>query len=195
MLSGSGLAGPELLAAITALQLGEADKAENGPAANLLTPPDNLRNRAERLATQARANPHIVEAGVREREVGLGPAPWDCYRLTNWAVELRLAGDAQQFCNSLACLGASSQAQQSAQAENAQAEDAPSVSIAAVVENDRVLLDLRFVEPKDDHLLALALAPSASASTAACDPSPASLPPGDAPRQPTDDNPSHESHR
>ncbi len=153
-LGGTALTGPELLAAVAALRLGESDKAENGPAASLLAHPENLRNRAERLAVQARANRAVQEAAVVEREVSLGPPPWDAYKLHNAAVAIKLEQGPEQFRDRLLSPGFS--------VPSEPAEDlaeSVGVSIAADVEDDRVLLDLRFVDPKDDHLIALAFAP------------------------------------
>ncbi|MDX1928560.1 MAG: hypothetical protein SFV81_18665 [Pirellulaceae bacterium] len=92
----------------------------------------NLRDRAKRLAVQIANSEHVVAAEVAERVVPLGPSPWNRYSGPSVAVALSPRKDTASLISILA-----------------NGELGPSILAAA--NGDKVLVDLRFVLPRDDH--------------------------------------------
>ncbi len=133
------LRGPAIAAATAAFQ-----------RAALLTPLDtgvidlvtisiaNLRDRAKRLAIQIADTERVSAATVVERTVPLGPSPWNRYSSPSIAIALTPRTDIPTLAAFLRnrALG-------------------PAIHCAT---NDKeLLIDLRFVLPKDDHQIANAL--------------------------------------
>ena len=91
-ISGLLLGGANLSAATVALQLGAIQHdalnqdAQAGAVAQLLSNPDNLKNRARRLAVQLSGVGEIGQAVECDHETPLGPSPWNRYRLLSWGV-------------------------------------------------------------------------------------------------------------
>ncbi len=141
------LQGAQLAACSLALQLASlCDEVEAGIQGQLMTNANNLKNRARRLAIQL-GDTRLVSTAVEvERTCDLGPAPWDRYQLHNWAVRLTPRetedGAAERLRRQL--LGG-------------ERDDGTGVAIAAAVEGDALLIDLRFVAPEDDHEIVLSL--------------------------------------
>lgn len=180
-LRGTELSGAEMIAAITAVQqhaIGSAE-ATGSPASCLHLSSDNLRNRAERVAIQLNNTLWIETATPVERTSNLGPGPWAAYQLQNWAIELTVRNDPEKLWKDLACRRPGTTAPNHAaptagEAENKEAADIPDakspdqanfdsgVPIASVLEKEKVILDLRFVNPQDDHRLVAALCPELS---------------------------------
>ncbi|MGN6546876.1 MAG: hypothetical protein ACTHK7_17610 [Aureliella sp.] len=135
LMQGAGLAG-----AAAALGTG-ADQARTGSsvAQMLLTNPDNLKERARRLAIQLNNTSRVASAEAISRDTRLGPSPWHRYRLPSHAVAVAPRDQsADDFSRELGGgkLGA---------------------TIWTRVEDDRVIIDLRLVEPADDHKIVEAL--------------------------------------
>lgn len=98
----------------------------------------NLRDRAKRLAMQVSNSEHVVAAEVRDRNIPLGPSPWNRYSGPSVAVALTPRKDAAHLIATL---------------QNG--ENGP--AILCVGAGDNVLIDLKFVLPRDDHQIVKSL--------------------------------------
>ncbi len=98
----------------------------------------NLRDRAKRLALQVSNSEHVVAAEVRDRNIPLGPSPWNRYSGPSVAVALTPRKDAAHLIATL---------------QNG--ENGP--AILCVGAGDNVLIDLKFVLPRDDHQIVKSL--------------------------------------
>jgi len=134
-----GLTHGSILAGAAAALGGMSESnSETSPASTvqmLLTNEENLKERARRLAIQLNNTSRISLAEAIAREPRLGPSPWSRYRLPSHAVAITPRDQtAQQLSNDLnsGALGA---------------------TVWNLIEQERVVLDLRFVEPADDHKL------------------------------------------
>lgn len=149
-LRGTNLPFAALSAAVVALQLGMVDEGLNtGVLGNLLANPLNLEDRARRLATQLSGNGRVISALAVSRSVPLGPTPWSRYILENWAVEIQTGASSEETRAQLL-------------AGQSEQEHRLLPPIAASIEAGKLLIDLRFVDPKDDHLVVMALSPASS---------------------------------
>ncbi len=161
---GTDLNGPELLAGLAAIQATSQDDAGDGSAVGRLhTTPENLQNRAERMAIQLSGSPLLTKAEVLLRKTPLGSDPWDGFELESWAIRLTPRDDADSIwallLNPVAehgQIGSADQGPIEAE-ENTLTSNTP--SILGVREQQSIWLDLRFIDPKDDHLLVARLAP------------------------------------
>ena len=98
----------------------------------------NLKDRAKRLALQVANSEHVVAAEVRDRIIPLGPSPWNRYNGPSVAVALTPRKDAAHLITTL---------------QNS--ENGP--AILCVGAGDNVLIDLKFVLPRDDHQIVKSL--------------------------------------
>lgn len=98
----------------------------------------NLRDRAKRLALQVANSEHVVAAEILDRTVPLGPSPWNRYSGPSVAIAMSPRKDAANLFATL---------------QNG--ERGP--SILCVLAGEKVLIDLRFVLPRDDHQIVKAL--------------------------------------
>jgi seryl-tRNA(Sec) selenium transferase len=98
----------------------------------------NLKDRSKRLALQVSDSEHVLTAEVSERVVPLGASPWNRYSGPSIAIALTPRKDAATLISIL---------------QNG--EHGP--SILAVAAGEKVLVDLRFVLPRDDHQVVKAL--------------------------------------
>ncbi len=98
----------------------------------------NLKDRAKRLVLQVANSEHVVEAEISERSNPLGPSPWNRYNGPSVAVSLTPRKDTASLIAALK-----------------NGERGPSVLCSA--SGDKVLIDLRFVLPRDDHQIVKAL--------------------------------------
>ncbi len=131
MMHGAALAG----AAAALGHNNEPEQARSSIAQMLLTSVDNLKERARRLAIQLNNTSKIAVAESTGRDLRLGPSPWDRYRLASHAVSITPRnGSSEQLA-----------------AELASGDQGPAVWVK--IDNDRCLLDLRFVDPADDYKL------------------------------------------
>ncbi len=146
-ISGLSLGGASLSAATIALQLGAVQQdalgqdAHAGVAAQLLINPDNLKNRARRLAVQLSGMGEIAQAVECDHETHLGPSPWNRYRLQGWGVRLSPKNLLEELLRQVA-LG----------------EAKIGRTLEFVHEEHAILLNLRFVPPEHDHELVQILA-------------------------------------
>ena len=92
----------------------------------------NLRDRAKRLALQVANSEQVIAAEIFERSIPLGPSPWNRYSGPSVAISMTPRKDTASLIATL---------------QNG--EQGP--SILCVASGDRVLIDLRFVLPRDDH--------------------------------------------
>ncbi len=132
-------------AALTALQLGDlGDDALTGGSGPLLVNPEVLQERARRIAIQLNDTPLVSSAKEQRMERALAAAPWDRYRMVNWGVRITPRED---VAKSEAMLRKGSY-------------DAGETILPPIVcrrEDNDLFVDLRFVAPKDDHLIVRAL--------------------------------------
>lgn len=133
---GARLQGPALAGAAAALSAGaDSERSRSSIAQMLLTNADNLKERARRLAIQLNNTSRIALAEAIARDARLGPSPWHRYRLPSHAVAITPRD-----------LSAEELAQ-----ELGSGKQGPAIWLK--VEDGRAILDLRFVEPADDHKL------------------------------------------
>lgn len=151
---GLALTGASLMAANLALQLAQViDETEAGPMSQLLRNQDNLENRAQRMAVQLDGNGIVSSARVIERQVPLGPGVWNRFKLSNWAIELTPIEAADELQNQL--LKGNSVPAESGLSDT----DTWTLPIAVERVSERLIVDLRFIDPQDDHRIVLALSP------------------------------------
>jgi L-seryl-tRNA(Ser) seleniumtransferase len=127
----------------------DAERAERSvPLLRLLaTPLENLRNRAERLATQVAASPLVKSAEASEGVTSISHAVVAAQQIRTWRVAIEPATmSAERFASRLR-------------------QAAPPV--VAKLEADRVVLDLRSVFPRQDPQLAAAVSSLTEARGAA----------------------------
>lgn len=99
---GVAMQGAELSMAASAAQLHcTPDATESGAAALLAVNPDNLKNRASRLALQLKGIGSITHAEELQRQGQLGPTIWSGYQFPTWVVAVQ-ADDAKQLRERLA---------------------------------------------------------------------------------------------
>ncbi|MCA9183435.1 MAG: hypothetical protein KDA51_18370, partial [Planctomycetales bacterium] len=140
--SGLLLAGANLSAATLALQLASlqhdapSQDAHTGTAAQLLSNPENLKNRARRLAVQLSGVGEIAQAVECDLETPLGPSPWNRYRLQSWGVRLVPKNSLDELLRQVT-LG----------------EAKIGRKLELVREEHALLLNLRFIAPEHDHEL------------------------------------------
>lgn len=150
VLQGVAMHGPALAGAAAAIgpaQLNSHAGTENQllersrPSSTqmLLTNTDNLKDRARRIAIQLNNTPWVLLAEGYAREGRLGPSPWNRYRLASHAVAItprHLSIDEMHRDLATGKLGP---------------------AIWSKAEEGRLLLDLRYVDPADDHKIVEAL--------------------------------------
>ncbi len=129
-----GLRGASLAAATAALERAAANSnaLDTGVLDLLRSNIANLRDRAKRLTLQFANSEHVSQAELLERSVALGPSPWNRYVGPSVAVALTPRKDLNSLIATLH-----------------NGERGP--SILCVEHGEKVLLDLRFVLPRDDH--------------------------------------------
>lgn len=136
------LSGARLVAATLALQLVPLNQdAATGALGQLLANPENLKNRARRIAVQLVQMGEISQATECEIESNLGPSPWNRYHLQSWGVRLAPKGPIEELRRQLA-----------------QGEAKMGRKLQVVYEENAVLLNLRFIAPEQDHELVQTLA-------------------------------------
>lgn len=146
---GTQLSGAGLVAAAIALQISALpEESESGLLARLLANPENLKNRARRIAVQLSGVGEVAEALEIEHNSALGGTPWNRYTLRSWSVRLKPKTNLESLQRELTA-GAARQG----------------LSIATAQEPDALLLNLRFVPPQSDHELVSALSPPQPKST------------------------------
>jgi seryl-tRNA(Sec) selenium transferase len=127
---------PAIAANLMAIQLaGLAGDVDLGVLGALSANPENLRNRCNRLAIQLNGVGDIISAQVIDSQHSLGPSPWDQYQLSNSVVALQgkdPTGIQERLKRGLA--------------------EQPGIDTKR--RGEEVLIDLRFVPPEDDHLIA-----------------------------------------
>ena len=98
----------------------------------------NLKDRAKRLVVQINDSEHVLAAEVVERFNALGASPWNRYSSPSVALSLTPRKDVATLMNALQS-----------------GERGPAILCSSV--GERVLIDLRFVPPRDDHQIVKAL--------------------------------------
>lgn len=129
-----------IAANLLALQLAcLEDEVDGGSVGALSVNPDNLKNRCQRLAVQLQGVGPIQTATVTESKHALGASPWDHYRLSNSVVAVEVNSDAQVVYQQL----------------KKSTADRP--GIEARMHDGKLIIDLRFVHPEDDHHIVAAV--------------------------------------
>ncbi|MFO1064667.1 MAG: hypothetical protein U0892_12455 [Pirellulales bacterium] len=137
---GLKLCGPSAAGAAVALGTKSDTSAASSVMRMLLTNEENLKDRARRIALQLNNSTYIETAEAVTSENRLGPSPWTQYRLIGHAVSLVPRGGDAAALQSLLASGKLGPA------------------IWSNVENNRVMFELRWVDPADDHLIVSSLA-------------------------------------
>lgn len=126
---------------LLALQIGTLDDdLERGVIGGLRTNSENLRNRSQRLAIQLSGVGPVLEATVLDFDHPLGPSPWDRYRVHGPIIRLRTNNSSQAIVDRL----------------RDGSPEVPAVTLSK--HGDDLHIDLRFVNPDDDHHIAAAFA-------------------------------------
>ncbi len=137
---GCPLQGPSLAGAAAAVVAGSAtERPRSSIVQMLLTNNDNLKDRARRLAIQLNNTKRVTTAEAAAREARLGPSPWNRYQLSTHVVVITPRDQSvEELARDLSNgkLGS---------------------SIWVKAEDNAIVIDLRFVEPADDHKLVEAL--------------------------------------
>lgn len=141
---GLKLCGPSAAGAAVALSTKSDTSATSSVMRMLLTNEENLKERARRIALQLNNSTYVETADAVTSENRLGPSPWTQYRLIGHAVSLVPRGGDAAALQSLLASGKLGPA------------------IWTNVENNRVLIELRWVDPADDHLIVSSLAETKS---------------------------------
>ncbi|MCC6510883.1 MAG: hypothetical protein IT423_17405 [Pirellulaceae bacterium] len=135
--NGALLQGPLLAAAATIF--GRDDRSDGPPRPRssitqmVLANIENLKDRARRLAVQLHDTPRIATAEAIARQARLGPSPWHRYSLPSHAVAVTPRDQsAEDLARDLA-------------------SGKTGAAVWVSIEEGRALIDLRFVEPADDH--------------------------------------------
>jgi seryl-tRNA(Sec) selenium transferase len=138
---GALLGGPQLLAAAAALRTaGRPESDVTAAAAQLLINPENLRNRARRLALQMTALGEVAEAHDVELTSSLGPSPWHRYQVTSWGIRLKPRGTLAELVKQIS-----------------QGETRQGLKLEWISEPESLALNLRFIPPQHDHELVLVI--------------------------------------
>ncbi len=132
---GATLVGAGLAAATIAVQQSASGQAaESGVAAQLQINPENLKNRAHRLAVQLAGIGEIAEAAEVELTSSIGPSPWNRYQLTSFGVRLRPKNSLDDLVSHLD-----------------RSAGKRGIRLESTREADAVMLNLRFIPPEHDH--------------------------------------------
>lgn len=111
-----------------------AEKDSAGVARLMLASTANLSDRARRIIAQVEGTARVRSAVPIERVCRLGPAPWNRYSIPSVAIAIEPTSSVSAMCNDL---------------ENS--ADGP--AILAAEEAGKILLNLRLVDPSQDHFL------------------------------------------
>ncbi len=99
---------------------------------------ENLRDRAKRIQLQLTGLENIVQVDIVELSNAIGPSPWNQYRLPSIGLSISVTESAINWQRKLAV-----------------GENAPAIHCGIV--DERLVFDLRFVPPRDDHELVRSL--------------------------------------
>ena len=136
LLQGAGLA-----TAVAAIQSSRQDEFDAPSiASQLLANPENLRNRARRLALQLTDIGAVGSASECEMTTPLGPSPWNRYQLSSWGVRLVPRKSLAELHKHIA---------------SGEAKHALKLQLAG--DTQCVDINLRFVPPQRDHELVLVI--------------------------------------
>ncbi|QDV24889.1 hypothetical protein [Aureliella helgolandensis] len=134
-MGGVALSGPGLAAAVITLQFEQqGNESEAGVASALQLNPENLKDRASRLVIQLNDYGPIAMAEAVERRIPIGPAPWNRYELSNWAVKLTPRSTVASITDPLR-------------------QHREGRAILADYDATHAYFDLRFIMPSADHEL------------------------------------------
>lgn len=129
-----------IAANLLALQLACLDdEVDGGSVGALSVNPENLKNRCQRLAVQLQGVGPIQTATVTDSQHALGASPWDQYRLSNSNIAVEVSSDANVLYQHL------------------KKSTAERPGIEARLQDGKLMIDLRFVHPEDDHHIVAAV--------------------------------------
>jgi seryl-tRNA(Sec) selenium transferase len=133
------LRGPALAAASTAFDRAKLTNIVDTGILDLMNVSiANLRDRAKRISLQVNATEKVLETEIVDRSNALGPSPWNRYKLDSVALSIKSTIEIGQLMQKLSA-----------------GENGPSILCASTA--DRLLIDLRYVPPRDDHEIVRAL--------------------------------------
>lgn len=115
------------------------DELDHGLVGTLTINPENLGSRCARMATQISGMGPVINAVVVDSQHPLGPSPWDRYQLNNPIIELELNEHGNQLVDHL----------------KAGSAEHPAVLLGS--HGQRSIIDLRMVDPSEDHHIIAAI--------------------------------------
>lgn len=153
------LQGPSLAAAAIALQANCEEPMAGDLNAMLLSNPENLQNRAERIAGLIENNGVCGEVEIVQKSVPQGPSPWDTLVLDGWAITAEVnEAEVGELAERLAA-GSLPARQDDLEDgdDDVPGEPRQQARILTGSHGNKLEIDLRYVNPRDDHRIAMAL--------------------------------------
>lgn len=142
---------PMQAASTTSLQLGELDDEPiAGLVQGMLTSDAAMQERSRRVSLQLEGGGVVRTATPVERKVPIGGSPWDRYQLAGWAIEIETEAPIGEVAEKL---------------KQGSLRRHQEIAITICVEGEKGVIDLRFVEPADDHRIVMALSDVAGEPT------------------------------
>ncbi len=146
---GGLLGGASLWAAALTVDAAAMSEPEQSTiAAQLSVNPENLHNRARRLALQLTGRGEIRDAQEVQLSTPLGPSPWNRYSLSSWGVRLKPSGSLSDLLRQIA-----------------RGESQHGLKLELIHEPESLSINLRFIPPQCDHELVLAIAGAGDQNT------------------------------
>lgn len=145
---GADLASSAQIAAAVALQSAALEQeSDSGGLHYLDANPETLKERARRIAIQCNDNSIVKTAEEISTRASLGASPWSKFTFDSWAVAMETVEPIATVLERLL--------------QGEVDSEGPIIpAIAAITSDGRLIIDLRFVDPEDDHLIVLALSPA-----------------------------------
>jgi hypothetical protein len=139
-LLGSELDCASINANLMALQIARLeDEIDRGLVGSLIINPENLSNRSARMAMQISGTGAVNNAIVVDSHHPLAASPWDRYTLSNPVVNLEIQGDAFKLAEKMKDVR----------------KEHPAILLG--IRNGQCYIDLRFVDPAEDHQIVAAV--------------------------------------
>ncbi|MFK7737347.1 MAG: hypothetical protein AB8B50_15035 [Pirellulaceae bacterium] len=139
----SELSLPMQAANTTSLQLGRLDEEPvAGPMQGMLFSDAAMQERSRRVSLQLDGSGVVRGAVPVERKVPVGGSPWDRYTLAGWAIEIETEAPIEEVAEKL---------------KTATFRRQQEIGLTIDIEGEKGIIDLRFVEPADDHRIVMTL--------------------------------------
>lgn len=141
------LSGAQLLAVVSAIKNAAKQEPDQASVADyLMANPENLRNRARRLAVQLTEMGEVGQAVECELTTPLGPSPWNNYQLQSWGVRLSPRNSLAELVRQVA-----------------RGESKNGLQLEVIREAESLAISLRFIPPQYDHEIVLIVGGSTAA--------------------------------